>query len=134
MDQLLHKPDIAKLLLRLSLGGLILLHGINKLMSISSTVNWIGALLVKQGLPELLAYGVFVGELIAPALIIIGLQTRAAALLVAVNMLFAMYLSHMGQLFKLGSGGGSAVELQLMFLLTALAIAFLGAGRYAVKN
>jgi putative oxidoreductase len=38
----------------------------------------------------------------------------------------------MGQIFSLSPEGGWAIELQALFLVVAVAIALLGAGRYSV--
>ncbi len=124
-------PDIGKLILRLSLGGMMLLHGIAKLQQ---GMGWIGGSLARHGLPEWLAYGVFVGELLAPVMVIVGLYTRIGAGLMAINMLFAIFLAHSNEIFALTSHGGWAIELQAFFLFTALALVFLGAGRFALKN
>lgn len=121
--------DLGKLILRLALGILILLHGIAKL---TGGVGFIAGMLGKMGMPEALAYLVYVGEVLAPALLIIGLWTRPAALIVAINMVVAIWLVHMGELFQLTKTGGWALELQGIYLATALAIALLGAGRYSV--
>lgn len=121
--------DTGRLVLRLVLGVLILLHGIAKL---SSPPDMIAGMLTRAGLPGALAYGVYVGEVLAPVLLILGLWTRAAALVVAVNMVAAVGLAHTGQLFSLGPQGGYGLELQAMFLFAAVALAFLGAGRYSV--
>lgn len=121
--------DTGKLLLRLVLGLLILLHGISKVM------NGPGAVLgsvTNVGLPEAFGYLVYVGEVAAPILLVIGLFTRAAASIIAINMLFAVYLVHTSQLLQLNKQGGWALELQGMYLFTALAIALLGAGRFSV--
>lgn len=121
--------DGGKLLLRLLLGGIILLHGIAKL---AHGADFILGMVETHGLPRMLGYLVYVGEVLAPALLIIGLWTRLAALVVAINMVVALYLVHVNQLFALNQSGGWAIELQAMFLFTALAIAMLGAGRYSV--
>jgi putative oxidoreductase len=121
--------DFGKLLLRLAVGVLMLLHGIAKL---GSGTAGIAGMLSKNGLPPELAYLVYVGEVLAPLLLIIGLWTRAAALIVVANMLVAIGLVHLGDLAKLTPQGGWALELQGLFLLGALAIAFLGAGRLSV--
>ena len=121
--------DTGRLILRVVLGVLILLHGIAKL---SGPPDMIAGMLAKVGLPGVLAYGVYVGEVLAPVLLILGLWTRAAALVIALNMIAAVGLAHMGQLFSLGPQGGYALELQAMFLFAAVALAFLGAGRYSV--
>lgn len=126
---MIRSEDTGKLVLRLSLGILILLHGIAKL---GSGVGGIGGMLVAHGLPEALAYMVYVGEIVAPLLLILGIFTRAAAWVVVINMLFAFGLVHMNELFALGSTGGWKLELQGMFLFGALALAFLGAGRFSV--
>ena len=121
--------DLGKLVLRLTLGVLTLLHGIAK---ISAGVGGIAGMLGKAGLPSLLAYGVYAGEVVAPLLLILGLWTRPAALVVAVNMLFAVVLAHPDEVFQLTRTGGWALELQGFFLFTALAVALLGAGRFSV--
>ncbi|WP_290524630.1 DoxX family protein [Alcanivorax sp.] len=127
----MNNPDLAKLILRLTAGILMLLHGIGKLYS---GVGWIAQELASHNLPGFLAYGVFIGELVAPIMVIIGLHTRVGAVLMAGNMLVAIVLVHMGQIFSLTSNGGWTLELQGVFLFTSIAIFFLGAGRYAVRN
>ncbi|MBV6273473.1 DoxX family protein [Alcaligenaceae bacterium CGII-47] len=117
--------DLGKLALRLSIGVLLLAHGLAK---VNSDLGFISGSLVSHGLPSVLAYGVYIGELIAPILIILGLYTRIAGMLVVVNMLFVFGLVHMNDLFSLGRSGGWALELQGLFLFGGLAIALLGAG------
>jgi putative oxidoreductase len=75
---------------------------------------------------------VFIGEIIAPALLILGLLTRASAVVIVLNMLMAVYLAHSHQLFHLTKSGGWLLELQGLYLFGALAIALLGAGRFSV--
>ena len=118
--------DTGKLLLRLAVGFLMLLHGIAKM---TNGVDGIEGMLLKHDLPGAIAYGAYIGEVIAPLFVIIGLFTRPAALVMAVNMLFAVGLAHAEQLFQLGKQGGWALELQGLFLFGSLAIALLGAGR-----
>ena len=89
-------------------------------------------LLAKANLPEGLAYGVYVGEIVAPVLLIIGVWTRLAAVVIVINMLFAVALVGMPQLFKLNQYGGYALELDAMYLFTAVALALTGAGRFSV--
>ena len=85
----------------------------------------------KAGLPGPLGYFVYVGEVLAPLLLIAGLWTRAAAALVAINMVVAVYLLHIPELFTLSKGGGWALELQGFYFFTALAVMLLGAGRFS---
>lgn len=122
--------DIGKLVLRLTLGLLLLGHGLAK---ITGGIDGVQAMLAGHGLPTALAYGVFVGELVAPLLVLLGAYTRIAGALVIVNMLFALVLAHSGQVFSLTAQGGWAIELQAFFLFTGLSVALLGSGRYAVR-
>ena len=121
--------DSGKLLLRVAIGVLVLLHGIFKL---SAGVGFIGGMLAKAGLPGGLAYLVFVGEIAAPLLMIAGFWTRAAAGVVVINMLVAFGLVHMADLFAMTKQGGWALELQGLYLFGALAVVLLGAGRFSL--
>ncbi|MDW5376469.1 DoxX family protein [Halomonas sp. HP20-15] len=128
----LHNEALGKLILRLSVGCLILLHGIAKLIE-PGTLSWIGGQIAAQGLPTFLAYGVLIGEVIAPLMAILGWQARLAGLLMAANMVVAIILVHSGELFTLAGNGGWALELQGLYLFGALAIVFLGSGRMALR-
>ncbi len=121
--------DLGKLLLRVALGVLMLLHGFAK---IKGGIDPIIGMVTQHGLPMFIAFGVYIGEVIAPILLIIGLYTRAAALLVALNMVFAVALAHANQLLSLTKQGGWALELQGLFFFSALAVMLLGAGRYSL--
>jgi putative oxidoreductase len=122
--------DIAKLLLRISLGVLILFHGVHKLIH---GIGGVQAMVTSAGLPEFLSYGVFVGELIAPIFIVLGLYARVASLVLSVNMLTAIFLAY-GFSFSLSRYGGLAMESPLLFLIMAILVFMLGSGRYAVNS
>ncbi len=121
--------DLGKLVLRLTLGILILLHGLAKV--ITGPTNIMGRL-VNTGLPPEVGYLVYVGEVFAPLLLILGLWTRVAALVVAINMVVAVLLVHTAQVAELSRTGGWALELQGFYFFTAVAIALLGGGRFSV--
>ena len=121
--------DRGKLVLRVLLAVLILFHGVSKLIG---GVGPISGMLMKAGLPGAIGYLVYIGEVVAPLLILVGVFTRAAALIVVVNMIVALLLVHTRQFFTLNDTGGWALELQGMYLGTAVAIALLGAGRYSL--
>ncbi len=121
--------DVGKLILRVVLGALILCHGVSKVINGPAFVL---GLMTKAGLPEAAGYLVYVGEVLAPLLLILGLWTRGAALVVVINMAVAVLLVHTSQFFTLSNTGGWALELQGMYFFTALAIVCLGAGRYSV--
>jgi putative oxidoreductase len=125
------REDAGKLILRLTVGVLMLLHGVAK---VSGGVGGIGGMLQSAGLPAALAYGAYVGEVLAPLLVIIGFYARIGALIMVVNMLFAIGLAHTKDIFLLTKTGGWAIELQAFFLFTALAVALIGPGRYAINR
>lgn len=123
--------DLGKLIIRVALGALILLHGIAKL---TGGIAGIGQMLQGTDLPPVLAYAVLIGEVLGPLLLIVGFYARIGAVLIALNMLAAFVLSHLGQLAQLNEQGGWALELQGMFLFTAIGLALIGPGRYSVNQ
>jgi putative oxidoreductase len=123
--------DVAKLLLRVSLGLLMLFHGVAK---INNGIDPILGAVAQAGFPAALAYGVYVGEVVAPLLLIVGVWTRAAAIVVAVNMLVAVALVHLNDLGALSSSGGWALELQAFYFVSAVAVVLLGPGRFAAGS
>ena len=125
------QSDLGKLVLRLALGILILLHGIAKLKG--GTAGIVG-MVEGAGLPGFLGYAVLIGEVLAPLMVIAGFHARIGAALIAINMIVAVALAHMGELASLGQSGGWALELQGMFLFTAIALVFLGPGRFSVNQ
>ena len=95
-------------------------------------MGFISGLLVEDGLPGFIAYGVLIGEVVAPILIIVGLFTRPAALVLAFTMIVAWLMVGTGKTFALDAVGAWAIESLVYFFIGSLAVAFLGAGRYAV--
>jgi putative oxidoreductase len=121
--------DIGKLVLRVTLALLLLFHGVAKLIG---GVGFIAGMLAKLGLPVAFAYLVYVGEVIAPLMILFGLWTRAAALVVAINMIVAVLLVHGGDFLAMTPHGGWALELQGFYLATSIVVLLQGAGRYSI--
>jgi putative oxidoreductase len=120
--------DLGKLVLRVAVGVLILLHGIAKLRF---GLGDVATSLARAGIPAPVGYLVYLGEVVAPALVIAGLWTRAAALVIAFNMLVALALGHPHELFRMTEHGGLLLEVQWLYLAGAIAVALLGAGRFA---
>lgn len=123
--------DAGKLILRVTLGILVLLHGIHKLLG---GVGGIEGMVQNAGLPWILAYGVFIGEIVGPILLVIGWYARIGAILIAINMCFAFALAHMDSLWQLNAQGGWTLELDGMYLFTAVALALLGPGRFSINR
>ena len=123
--------DTGKLILRLTVAVLLVMHGISKLQN---GIGWMGGMLQSHHIPAFVGYGVYVAEVIAPILLILGLFTRLAALVIAFDMFMAIVLVQADKFFTRNQGGGWAVELEMFFLLASVAVFFLGSGRYAVRK
>ena len=131
VNRTLSHEDFGKLLLRLVVGGLMLFHGLHKLIG---GVDGISAMLVAKGLPGFIAYGVLVGEVVAPILLILGVLTRPAALVLAFTMVVAWLMVGLGETVALEKTGAWAIESLVYFFVAALAIAFIGAGKYSLGD
>lgn len=129
VTRLFDHPDLGRLILRLTVGILLLFHGTAK---IENGVGWIANMLAAKGFPAFVAYGAYIGEVVAPVMIIIGLLTRPAALIIAVNMVVATLLVKMGDLTARTQVGAWALEAEAFFLLGAVVILLIGAGRYVL--
>jgi putative oxidoreductase len=125
----MNTDDMGKLVLRLTLGVLLLFHGAHKILT---GIDPIRAMIGSHGLPDYLAFGVYAGEVLAPLLIILGIFSRIGGALIVINMIVAIALVHMGMLAGLNDQGGYVLETQMLYLFGGLAVALLGAGRIAV--
>jgi putative oxidoreductase len=114
------------LLLRFTVAILMLFHGVAKF---THGIDPIGGMLAQVGLPAWFALGVFIGEIVAPLLVLIGVWVRWAALVIAVNMVVAVWLAHPQDLFALSETGGYRLELQAFYFFCSLAIAWLAGAR-----
>lgn len=122
--------DLGLLILRVSLGLMMLPHSISKL---DNGVENIQGILIERGFPVFLSYGVFVGEIVAPILMIVGLRTRLAAMIFVMNCIFIILLGPY-DITGLGKYGGWNAELPGLFLFGALTLVFTGGGKYAFSN
>lgn len=115
--------DTAKLLLRLLL-LLMLFHGVAPIQG----------MLHPNALPGWFAYGVFIGEILAPIFIALGFYARIAALLLAMNMVVALILT--GGIFPLvlTANGGPKIELALFYLIVSIVVFIAGPGHYAINR
>jgi len=124
--------SIGKLVLRLALAVLMGFHGVSKLRH---GVAWMAGPLHAHHLPAWLAYGVYVAEVAVPILLIVGILTRPAALVIVFEMMMAIFLVLGLKTFDIDRQTGALRgELQLLYLFGALAIAFLGSGPLALSK
>jgi putative oxidoreductase len=129
MTKPLQGDDLAKLLLRLAVGGLMLLHGVHK---VSNGIGGIEGMLAENDMPVQLAWGVYLGEVVAPILLLLGWMTRPAGLFVAFTMAFSMYLAYGGDTFNMTQHGGLATEVNWLYMIGALSLFLTGGGRFSV--
>ena len=133
IDNCILSEDAGKLILRLTIGFFLLLHGIGKLTH-PQIFAFVEHSFTSIGLPAFLAYLVYVGEIVAPIMIIIGWRVRLAALLVIIDLLVAILLARFGAIFTATQGGSAALEVEYLFLFGAIAIRALGAGKYRLMK
>lgn len=122
---------LALFIQRVLVGFLLLFHGIANL---TSGYAFIKSVFAGYGMPEFFAYGAFIGEIVAPLLILAGYRTRLAALVLSFNMFIATGLAHAGDVFALNQFGGWAIELQVFYLFGGLVVFFSGAGPLALSK
>lgn len=123
--------NIGLLILRVSIGFMLLLHGISK---VADGFSGLKGMLAGMDMPGFFAYGALVGEVVAPVLLIIGLLTRPAAAVVAFNMLVAVAMAQSAAIFSLTPMGGWAIELPMLFFFPAVALIFTGGGKYIISS
>lgn len=123
--------DIAKLLLRLLVGVMMLFHGIEKVIH---GIPGIIHLVQSSGLPTFFAYGVYIGEVVVPIFLILGLYARVASVVLVLNMILAIFLAYGGGMFALGKHGAPVIELPLFYLVIGIVIFLLGSGKYGVNS
>jgi putative oxidoreductase len=127
----MYNQDLGKLLLRITCGGILLFHGIHKVFV---EVEHVKVIVKNAGMPEFLAYGNIVGEFVAPIFLLLGYKTRIAALVVTFNMLMSVLVAHPDIIFSINDFGGWMIETNMLYLMTALVIFFLGAGKYSLSR
>jgi putative oxidoreductase len=116
------------LLTRLSLGGVLLSHGLLKVFvfTIPGTVGYFASL----GLPSIAAYLTIFAEIVGGFAIILGLYTRLASLL-SIPLLLGALWAHTGNGWLFSADGGGW-EFPLLLVLLACAVAFQGNGPFAL--
>lgn len=118
--------QIGKLLLRLGVGSLVLFHGVHRLLTGLDPVR---ELLANHKLPEALAYATYLGELVGPVLVILGLFTRVGAFLIGAEIALLVLLSGVPQVAALAPDGGYALEVEALYFTAALSLFLSGGGR-----
>jgi len=117
--------DLALLLLRLGVGLIFVVAGWGKLTGIEGVQEFFGNL----GIPMagIMAWVVAIVEFVGGLMVLFGIKIRIPSLLLAFVMVVALLTTKLG-------GEFSAARLDIMLLLTSLALAILGSGKYSVDS
>jgi len=118
----LHNPNVGILLIRVALGAVFIAHGWAKFADMEGTIGFFSSL----GMAAFLAYFVSAAELVGGILMILGLFVRPVGIILASIMAVAI----LSVKIKMGFLGG--YEYELVLLLIALSMVFLGGGSYKV--
>ena len=122
--------NVGATLTRLSLGAVLLAHGLLKLFvfTLPGTVAFFGSL----GLPAIAAYLTIFAEVVGGVAIIAGLYTRLAAIL-SLPVLLGSLWAHAGNGW-LFSGEGGGWEFPALLVALAVAVAIQGGGAFALRR
>lgn len=122
--------DLAALGLRLSLGSILLAHGLMKIFvfGVAGTVGFFGSL----GLPAIAAHLTIFGEVAGGLALLLGVLTRLAAVL-SLPILLGSVWAHAGNGWVFSNAGGGW-EFPLLLVVIAGLVAMQGAGSYALER
>jgi putative oxidoreductase len=134
-----HSRDFAWLIIRLTAGGMLLVHGIMKVMPMAekgftATIEAFAAgSMARRGIEPAMAaaYAVFFLETIGAVLLMLGLFTRFIAAAVAIQFAVITFVAHWPAGFAAGRGGW---EYPLFWGLIVFAIALRGGGPYSLDR
>ncbi|HET8865985.1 MAG TPA: DoxX family protein [Gracilimonas sp.] len=118
--------DLALLLLRIGVGLIFVIAGWGKLTGIEGVQQFFG----NMGIPlaSIMAWVVALVEFVGGLMVLVGYKVQIPGYLLSFIMLVAMFIILGGE-----DSGFNSIRLELMLLLTSLAIAFLNTGAYSVE-
>jgi putative oxidoreductase len=129
LENMKQYQEYSVFVLRLAVGVLLLLNGINKLFILAPS-GFAGML---EGLgypiPLFWAWLVSLVELIAGIAILIGFWVRPAALLTGITMLAALFTAHLTDIANYPSGFNTW-WLRVLVLAVSITLIMTGAGKY----
>lgn len=122
--------NLGATLTRLSLGAVLLAHGLLKLLvfTVPGTVAFFASL----GLPAIAAYLTIFAEVVGGAAILAGLYTRLAAIL-SLPVLIGSLWVHLGNGWLFSAEGGGW-EFPALLVALAVAVAIQGGGAFALRR
>lgn len=132
--------SVAGLLLRLTLGVVMLPHGSQKMLGWFGGFGFSGTMgffTEKLGLPWIIAFLVIIGEFCGSLGLLVGFLTRFSAASVIVIMLGAITMAHLPHGFFMNWSGqqqGEGYEYHLLVIGIAAMLLVTGAGRWSVDR
>lgn len=136
-----NKIDIALLIMRLSLGGVIFAHGAQKLFGWFGGYGFEGTMgyfTGTVGLPYIVGALVILGESLGAIALMLGLFGRFMSLSLFIIMLGALYFDHAQNGFYMNwygnRAGGEGIEFDLLVFGLSLAILLIGSGKYSIDQ
>lgn len=119
------------LFLRLSVGAIFIVHGSQKLFGAfgGSGLNGFAGMLGQMGLKPAIAWAVLVGvvEFLGGIVLVLGIKTRFAALLIGIVMVVAIFGVHL-------KSGFFGFEFPLVLLGACISLLLTGGGRASIKE
>lgn len=120
-----YHTDLGLLLLRITLGGLFVYYGYNKLMSYSQ---------MEAAFPDLIGIGaklslnlVIFAELVCGFLVLVGFLTRLAVIPIFITMVVAFFIAHAKDPFDMKA-------LPFVFMLLCVVLFIMGSGRFSMDR
>ena len=125
--------DISWLVIRLTVGGVLLVHGIEKVTGIGITNFAAG--LAKRGIePSLLfAYVVFFNETVGAVCLAAGFLTRIVGPMIAIEFILITFVAHFPNGFAFSSPHGGW-EYPLLWGLVIFAVSLRGGGPWSIDR
>lgn len=140
LGSLLHtNDDIGLFIARISLGLVILPHGLQKLLGMFGGAGFSGTVdfFVGSGLPSAVAILIIIAESFGALGLILGFLSRLAAFGITLIMLGAIFMVHIQNGFFMnwfGNQAGEGFEYHLLALGLSLVVLIKGGGKWSVDR
>ncbi|MAL19228.1 MAG: oxidoreductase [Balneola sp.] len=123
----MNNKNIAVLLLRIGVGIIFIVAGWGKLTGIEGVQGFFGNI----GIPMagFMAWVVALVEFVGGIMILIGYKVQVPGILLSITMLVAIFTVKMG-----GDGGFRGMRLEIILMLTSLALAMMSTGSYSLDS
>ena len=140
LSSILHtNDDIGLFIARISLGIVILPHGLQKLLGLFGGAGFSGTVdfFVGSGLPSAVAILIIIAESFGALGLILGFLSRLAAFGITLIMLGAIFMVHIQNGFFMnwfGNQAGEGFEYHLLALGLSLVVLIKGGGKWSVDK